>query len=642
MRLHKYNNFLGIKPINENLDKSKKFLKERHLLRKAAEELGLVKGELAAQLQHGEKRSLTQNDFNEEQIKELRLKMREMKISDEEIHQIERDPDFLKIREILKDSIGWLYNFTYFYYVEMVSIEEIQSLYNRVIEYRDILNNLPKKFDLHFIDPTSTNNNEVLVDGLDGLEDYKKVKRIVDKLTRELKREYSGAAEGIKEQFAEIARAFNELGKGTDGTIDEEKREGLWKSFFGEVRTIEGVKRYVGQLKRYTTIGEFIRAAQNFLKASENSDILAFYDKINDCNEKFGYAGADIVFDEAGILIIEVKSFPANQMLNGHTRHCIKDYNSQWENYVSSHNNKQYYIYNFNIPQYDNMSVVGITIEPGQRVRAAHAKNDANVQGSIKRTMDGWQKEYGIEEDIWAQLKPMTREEIERRERAKIAERRIVEKGLSIEEIIKFVKEDGANINKNNGVCLSNAVEEDNYEKVKAILQLGASPNLKKGNDAPISKAKDLNMIKLLVSAGSDITGEVFNNILHEMDALEYCLKAGLDPNFQNHLPFRRVCRGDWESRDNVGNSYLGAFKLLLKYGASLKDSKGRNMIIKWAAEYSRLDIIDWLKHEGYTKKFDKSDWEEAVTWISHSRKINDEIKSKVLDYLKNELDNFK
>jgi hypothetical protein len=236
----------------------------------------------------------------------------------------------------------------------------------------------------------------------------------------------------------------------------------------------------------------------------------------------------------------------------------------------------------------------------------------------------------------------MTREEIERREKAKIAERRIVEKGLSIEEIIKFVKEDGANINKNNGVCLSNAVEEDNYEKVKTILQLGESPNLKKGNDAPISKAQNLDMIKLLVSAGSDITGEVFNNILHEMDALEYCLKSGLDPNFQNHLPFRRVCKGDWESRDKVGNSYLGAFKLLLKYGASLKDSKGRNMIIKWAAEYSRLDILDWLKQEGYSKKFDKSDWEEAITWISHSRKINDEIKNQVLNYLRNELDNFK
>jgi len=636
--LHKYNQFLGDKPINEDVNKSKKFLKERHLLRKAAEEMGLIKGELEQQLKHGEKRSVTLNDFDEEKAKELNYKMRGMKISEEEIHQIERDPEFLKLREIFKDNIGYLYNFTYMYYVEMVSLEDIQSMYNTMLEYKDLLNHLPKKFDIRFIDTKSTNNNEVLLDGLDKLDDYRKVKKVVDKLTRELKKDYNGSPEGIKEQFSEIARAFNELGKKTDGTIDEEKRDGLWRSFFGEIRVIAGTKRYVGQLRRYKTIGEFIRAAQNFLKASENSDILAFYDKINDCNEKYGYAGADIVFDEGGILIIEVKSFPANQMLNGHTRHCIKDSNSQWENYVSNHNNKQYYVYNFNIPQYDNMSVVGITIEPNQRVRAAHAKNDSSVGSGFQRTLEQWQKEYGIEENLWAQLKPMTREEIERRERAKIAERQIVNKGLSIEDITRYVKEDGANINKDNGVCLLNAVEENDMEKVKVILQLGASPNLKKGADAPISKAKNLDMIKLLVSGGSDITGDVFNNILHDMDALEYCLKAGLDPNFNNFLPFRRVCKGNWKTRDDIGNSYLGAFKLLLKYGAKLSDERGNNMIIRWGAEYGRLDILDWLKEEGYSEKFTVKEWEEAITWISHSRKINEENKSEVLSYLENEI----
>ena len=562
--------------------------------------------------------------------------MRGMKISEEEIHQIERDPEFLKLREILKDNIGYLYNFTYMYYVEMVTLEEIQSMYNRLLEYKDLLNQLPKKFNVAFIDTKINNNSEILVDGLDKLEDYRKVKKVIDKLTSELKKDYKKAAEGQKETFSSIATAFNEMGKRDDGTIDEEKRDGLWKSFFGEVRVIEGTKRYVGQLRRYKTIGEFNRAAENFLKASENSDILAFYDKINDCNEKFGFAGADIVFDENGILIIEVKSFPANQMLNGHTRHCIKDYNSQWENYVSNHNNKQYYIYNFNIPQHDNMSVVGITIEPGQRVRAAHAKNDSSVGSSFKRTMDKWQSDYGIEENLWAQLKPMTQEEVDRRERAKVAERQIVNKGLSIEDIIRYVKEDGANINKNNGVCLQNAVDEDDYEKVKVILQLGASPNLKKGADAPISKAKNLEMIKLLVSNGSDITGDVFNNILHDMDALEYCLKAGLDPNFNNFLPFRRVCKGNWKTKDDIGESYLGAFKLLVKYGAKLSDERGRNMIIKWSAEYSRLDILDWLDEQGLSQKFSVKDWEEAVTWISHSRKINTEIKTRVVAYLEN------
>jgi hypothetical protein len=636
MRLHKYNQFLGDKSINEDVNKSKKFLKERHLLRKAAEEMGLITGELEQQLKHDEIRSVTLNDFTPEQGKELKYKMRGMKISEEEIHQIERDPEFLKLREILKDNIGYLYNFTYMYYVEMVTLEEIQSMYNRLLEYKDLLNQLPKKFNVAFIDTKINNNSEILVDGLDKLEDYRKVKKVIDKLTSELKKDYKKAAEGQKETFSSIATAFNEMGKRDDGTIDEEKRDGLWKSFFGEVRVIEGTKRYVGQLRRYKTIGEFNRAAENFLKASENSDILAFYDKINDCNEKFGFAGADIVFDENGILIIEVKSFPANQMLNGHTRHCIKDYNSQWERYVSNHNNKQYYIYNFNIPQHDNMSVVGITIEPGQRVRAAHAKNDSSVGSSFKRTMDKWQSDYGIEENLWAQLKPMTQEEVDRRERAKVAERQIVNKGLSIEDIIRYVKEDGANINKNNGVCLQNAVDEDDYEKVKVILQLGASPNLKKGADAPISKAKNLEMIKLLVSNGSDITGDVFNNILHDMDALEYCLKAGLDPNFNNFLPFRRVCKGNWKTKDDIGESYLGAFKLLVKYGAKLSDERGRNMIIKWSAEYSRLDILDWLDEQGLSQKFSVKDWEEAVTWISHSRKINTEIKTRVVAYLEN------
>jgi hypothetical protein len=69
-------------------------------------------------------------------------------------------------------------------------------------------------------------------------------------------------------------------------------------------------------------------------------------------------------------------------LLNGHTFH-IKDV-YQWESYVSSHNNKQYYIYNFNIPQYDNSSTIGVTIEPGQRVRAAHNRADHDILEKIK------------------------------------------------------------------------------------------------------------------------------------------------------------------------------------------------------------------------------------------------------------------
>ena len=637
MKLHKYNQFLGLKTINEDLNKSKKFLKERYLLRKAAEEMGLVKGELEQQLKHGEKKSLTLSDFTEEQAKELSYKMRGMKISGDEVNRIEKDPEFLKLRELLKDNIGYLYNFTYMYYVEMVPLEEIESMYSKLLEYKDLLNKLPKKFDANFIDTNITNNNEILIDGLDSLEDHRKVKKVLDKLPSNLKQDYNKSSDGIKESFAEIARAFNDLGKKDDGSIDEVKRETLWKSFFGEMKEVDGKKRYVGQLKRYNTITEFIRAAQNYLKSSQNSDVLAFYQKINDCNSKFGQAGADIEFDENGILIIEVKSFPANQMLNGHTRHCIKDSNSQWENYVASHNNKQYYIYNFNIPQYDSSSVIGITIEPGQKIRAAHDKNDSGVSSSIKSTLKKWQKEYGIDEDLWSKLKPMSDEEIEKRERAKKAERKIVEKGLSIDDIIRYVKDDGANINKDNGICLLNAVMEDDLEKVKTILELGASPNLRSGSEAPISKAKNLEMIKLLVSNGSDMTGDVFENVADNVEALKYCLNAGLDPNFNVSLPMRRVCKGSWVSKDEIGESYYNSFLTLLDNGATLADNRG-NTVLKFAGEYGRYDIINFLLDGDLYKEFTDAHWVDAIKWAQFSRRLKDKEIEKVVKYLKDRM----
>jgi hypothetical protein len=650
MKLFKYNQFLGEKPLNENLDKAKKFLKETYLLTKAATDLGFIEGELKAQLDNKEKRSVTLRDFTPEQQSELKLKLRDLKLTDEQVRNIERNPDFLKIREYLGQKyIGWTHPFTYFFFVEMVSMEELfttpNNIFSKLIDYSGLLDRLPKKFDANFIDPNIPNNSEVLIDGLDSLEDYKKIKKVIDKLTPILKKDYNDSPEVFKDQFAEVSRGFDQLGNG-----DESKKDKLWKSFFGEIRTIEadqvihgkaykkGDKRYFGPLFRYKNIREFIKAAQNYLKSSENDTIIAFYDKINACNEKFGYLGSDTVFEENGILIIEVKSFQANQMLNGHTRHCIKDYPYQWESYVSNHNNKQYYIYNFNIPQYDNLSTIGITIEPGQRVRACHLKDDAGYTSNIKSTLSKWQKEYDIKEDLFSQLKPMNDEEIKRRERAKVAEREIVKKGLSIEKIKQYVKEDGANINKENCVALLNAVEENDYDKVKVILELGGSPNLRGKTDAIINKAENLDMVKLLVSYGSELTGEVFNNLCSDVSGVEYCLKQGLDPNFDNSLPIRRCCRGSWKNIDDIGEGFLEVFKLLVDYGAKLAETSGsgRNMPVKWAAEYNRLDFIDIMIEKGVKKGF-----KAALNWLGHSRKTSPEVKKKTIEYLQGKIEEF-
>jgi ABC-type Zn uptake system ZnuABC Zn-binding protein ZnuA len=40
-------------------------------------------------------------------------------------------------------------------------------------------------------------------------------------------------------------------------------------------------------------------------------------------------------------------------------------------------------------------------------------------------------------------------------------------------------------------------------------------------------------MIKLLCSFGSEITNDVFKNVSKDKEAVEFILKAGVDPNFR-------------------------------------------------------------------------------------------------------------
>lgn len=675
MRLHKYNNFLKERPVNENLDKSKKFLKQRVILQNTAKDLGYIDDDLAYKMKEGEVKTLTLNDFTPDQQREIKYKMRSFKLSDDEIRNIERDPEFLKLRELFEQNIGYLYPFVYMYYVEKIPFNEIENLYSDVLDYKSTLDQFKtmpevgKKFDVNFIDTTIPNekehrtNAEILADGLEKLKDYRKVKKILDTLPSKLRKAYKNAPELDKQGMVEIATAFDEIPDGDKATNEKDhtgkvitKQERVWKNFFGEMKKDTdptllngdanpkyGQLVYKSRLRRFESmsnpIRELIRSAKAHLDASLSDGYTERLEKIDKCNDKFGVMGCEIKFHEGGVMIVQVNSHAANAFLNSHSNHCIVNYSSYWNSYLGDYN-KQYYIYNFNISSMDDLSTIGVTIKPDRTWPSGGCQTMRNngIGGRFKSILKEWEQEYDIETDLFMALEPMTEEEVEKRKKAKIAEREIIKKGLTIDQIKQYVTEDGADINKDNSKALINAVEEDDYEKAKLCLSLGASPNLAKGSDSAIAKAQNIEMIKLLVTYGSDMTGEVFNNILHDMESLEFCLKAGLDPNFSNSMPFRKVSRGSWKNKNEIGESYLGAFKLLLKYGGKITDDRGRNMIIKWASEYKRIDILQYVIDEGYAQEFKDADWEEGIKWLKHARKINDDYKKEMVDFLKRQI----
>ena len=658
MKLFRYNQFANSQPLNENLDKSKKFLKDQFIIKKLANDLKFVDDDLDYKMRHGEKRGLSKNDFTPEQFNEIRMKMRDVRLTDEQIRNLERNEEFVKLRDLFQPNIGYLYNFVYMYFVEGISYEEVERLYALLIEYKDLLDRLPKKFDINFIDesiPNENNNHtnaELLSDELDRLGEYRKVKRIIDTLPPKLKKAANSATELQMEQLVEIANGFESI-------KPEEKKDIVWKTFFGEMledryeTTRDGKPNptfgklvWRSRLFRFQQLDnplvEFIRAAKQHLDASGTEGYSDRVEKINKVNDLLGVKGCRVIYNEAGIMIVEVNSYAANKMLNSHCSHCIVNTESHWNSYLGEYN-IQYYIYNFNLSSTNNRWTIGVTIKPDRTYSggACQTVNNSYIGGEFKGLLKEWQNEYNLDADLWNILQPLSNDEIERRKRAKDAERFIIkktipdpetgrERAITAADLQGYVKEFGADINRDNGKALINAVEDNDIERVKMIFALGGTPNLQKGADSAIAKAKDMEMIKLLVSNHAVLTGDVFNNIVCDEDALEFCLKAGADANFNSNLPIRKVCKGSWRSLTEIGESYFAGYQMLLKYGVKTEES-GKNFVVKWAAEYGRMDIINDQMSKGC-----KSGFVDAFAWMGHTRKLpNGDLKKQVGQFLK-------
>ena len=682
MKLFKYNQFLDLKPMNENVQKSKSYLKEFYLVGLAAKELGFITEEMEYELKEGARRVFLMKDFTPEQQQQIRNKIKGrgefegkgIRLTDEDVRKIESNPDFKKVRELkveTKDAEGkvkatyqldrtnpnWVSNFVYFYFAENMSMEQLASIYERLIDYRDYLDKLPKKFDLNFIDETIPNeahnhtNGEDLSDELDKLKKYRQFNKIKETLPSHLKKALESASELQMEELYEIAAGFDEF-------RPESKRELVWKNFFGDMQEDRqptlpdgkpnphfGKVRYMSRLGLIKTLNDFIKSAKGHLQGSTTSGYTARLEKINKTSDKFGVKGANIVYNENGIMVVQVHSYAANNFLNqGDCSHCIVDRGQNyWDSYVGDSNN-QYYVYNFNIPNTNPLWAIGVTIRPDRTWQSGACQNARNtyIGGEFKSILKNWQKEYNLNADILNDvLNPISKEELDRRQRQKLADREIVKKGISVEQIQKLVKEDGADINRDNCIALINAVDENNIEKINLILSLGGNPNLKSGTDAAISKAKSLEVIKILVAAGSSLTNEVFMNVKNDLDAVEYCLKAGLDPNFNQNFPIRKACEGSYKSPTDPGEGNLELFKLLLKYGAVLFDG-GRNRFLKWAAEYGRVELMKYAEEFGAAKDFTSNDYTSAIQWISHSKRLPAELKEKTVDYLQQKADEIK
>jgi hypothetical protein len=655
MKLLGYSQFTKDFRINENLDGAKKVLRDTYQTFKSVKSVtndydidpsGLF-------LFNKEGDNLRFEDLPEDIQNAAKSKFRENALTPEEKQKAERSNILKAVRDILGDkNLGWAYMFTYLMLIEKTPIDELESIFAKLQEYRDLLNaknpsdNKPllRRPIANYIDPSVPNNAENIVDDLENISLYKAVKKVYNEFTPKLKTDYASQPPVIKKQVDDIALAFSQLGI-EGGKINLETQEKLWKLFFGELKVLNvdmmirgksykaGDKIYTGQMFRYETVRDFIRSAQNYLKNIGNNETVKFYEQIEKCNEKYGDYGVKVMFDESNILILEIMSFQSNQMMNGHTRHCIKDSLNQWNYYVGGEdkNTRQYYIYNFNLPSYDTKSVIGITIGPDQRVTACHLKDDGSFGSNIKRQLKDWESEYGITEDLFSKLEPMSRELIEMKRRRVLANREIVKKGKTLSELKKLLTEDGADVNSGEGAALHYSVQEGDIEKVKYLLEFGASPNLRKKNEATVNRIEEIedstlafDILKLLISYGAELSRTVFKTLIGDINAVKFCLDNGLDPNFQNGIGIRLALK---KGLYNVVTS-------LYEAGAKI-DESGSGLNLAWAYESGSKECVDWVLKNNLTPDI----LVQSMGWLGHSTFLPAKRRLEILKELQEMID---
>ena len=625
-----YKKFSSIRPLNEDVQMAKSFLQKRFLANK-------------------------REDFIKKGGKPEEVKL--VKLTPEEIKKAESDPNYILIRDFLlkENASGLIGPFLRFFY-EGLDIKGIKELYQDFKSLKQFhnrlglegaewpytkLNGKPKTI-VDYITKQGEGKSEVdasgniieipgnthlgyetLADDLEKLKICRTTKRWADNLPREyvitaendvdkgktipsiLDQCKNTTSPRIQREIMGIAKSFEDFGKDTAGNIDVEKNRQIYVEFFGRILDVPPSKehpdgkKYIGAGKTWKSLNDVIIKANKALVAANNSNKLDYYNQLEKVNRKYGVLnGASVVFDEEGILIVQIFSFQANSELNAQTAHCITRNMSYWNTYVGGDEKytSQYYLYNWNVPPSDDRSIIGITIDQNSRVtdccdKSNHSFNMPDYIEKLRKSIPELKNILSM-----SIFSPMSKEQVDQKRRRVAANKKIIVSNITIKEIMTCI-EDGGDPNAHGtdksgsktiiGKPLLNAVIENNHEKVLFLIDKGAQVTL-----CPcLAHAEDFEMLKILIRNGAEMDSEVFKKHSGSYKAVRYLLDFGMDYNFQQGFPIRTAV--DTGNRDVID--------LLFSRGVDFSE-RNYIAITKAISKPALLEhLISLLKNKKYT-----------------------------------------
>ena len=228
-----YKDFLVDFKINENIAGAKKIIKDTFVFNKAVSKISDLKVDKSGMFLLDKNDEVVKHQEIPEEIEKKAIEeIKGIRLSPEEVNSIDRNQKLQDIRDLLRGMEGHAQLFTYLYIKEMVPMEELKSILSGLIEYSDLLPKLRRPIS-NYIDPKISNNAENIVDDIEELKRWRKLKKFIQEFTSDLKKDYKTTPKIFKDKLVDVAASFDELGKDeSSGKIDHDKQRSIQKRFF--------------------------------------------------------------------------------------------------------------------------------------------------------------------------------------------------------------------------------------------------------------------------------------------------------------------------------------------------------------------------------------------------------------------------
>jgi hypothetical protein len=580
--------------------------------------------------------NLEKNSATDPESSRLKITARRIKDVADNLESIQ------KVRELLttggENSPNFGYVLTRFMEDEGLSFDTIKQIFSSLKELSQYLKQLPMPLDRYAqVVPDSKDErfgSERLIDDLEELRKIRATDRFVKELPGQftvrsehapdtgavvpsMKEEYNNAPQSIKDKVKAIAVQFDKFEE-NDPVKNKKFRDNFWA----------WVRFWARDLN------DIIVTAKKHLAGALMNEI-KYFEKIDEVNRKYGQInGCDIVLFKDGVLVTRVRSYQANVDLNGDTSHCIVKWISQWDNYVAGKGryNIQYYIRNFNLGPEDDLSVIGMTIDPKQQITAAFDKPNRDIGRTVKSYIKNIKIKF---EEVF---KPMDKHDVEEKKKRDVANDDIVKENITLDGLKECIKY-GADPNCDGGKPLGNAVASGDIEKIEFLLEQGALPVI--GN--PLDRLKDresvesIKIAKMLITRGAKVKFSMLEVILRDYDTMKEVLESGFKVNTDQGIALRR-CITACQEKKFTEKYTADIIQLFIDFGADI--SMKNFHALKMAGGYAKKLILDVLLNGIKKSKTFPTDKElrNILSWVSSSEYVSEDKAEETAEYIKSEL----